>query len=211
VRNAASEIVVCKHHNRNCGVAYCVRNVACEPVVIQDQSIEIHLKDFWRQTALEIVEPDINILDVWPFENNIGEMTNKTIVTDIKFIHKFKLGQAFRYNSTKPVRVDVEQCKICHKPQFRRKETGNVSLVKINAGNNTQFGVIKRRCAKHTIIGAHIGTIPVAGGVEWVRVHSLFPGLEGNVCSLEPLVRKGYFHIDLMLVLVRKFFIFFER
>jgi hypothetical protein len=66
VWNAAGEFVVSKCDNRNCGVAYCLRDGGCESVVIQEQSIEFLVEEFWRQTTFEIVESDVKILEAWP-------------------------------------------------------------------------------------------------------------------------------------------------
>jgi hypothetical protein len=65
VWNAASEFVVRKCDYRNWGVAYCLRNGGCEPVVIQEQSIEVLVEEFWRQTTFEIIESDVKILEAW--------------------------------------------------------------------------------------------------------------------------------------------------
>ena len=108
VWNAASELVVSECDDRNGGVAYCLRDGGCEPVVIQEQSIELLVEEFWRQTTFEIIESEVKILEAWPGQNNRREITNKAVVADIKLIHECEPGKALRNDTTKPVRVNVE-------------------------------------------------------------------------------------------------------
>lgn len=108
VWNATSEFVVCKCHNRNSGFAYCLWDGRCEPVVVQEQCIQILLKEFWWQCTFELIVSDIKVLEAGPGYSNGWEATNKAVVADIKLMHKCEPRQALGNDSTKPVRVDVE-------------------------------------------------------------------------------------------------------
>jgi hypothetical protein len=101
-------------------------------------------------------------------------------------VHECKPGEALGDNSTKPVRVNVEECKISHETQLNGKVPSNVGMVDINTSNHAQTGVVKRRSTEDSIVGAHIGANPVSSGVKWVRIHGLLPRLESNVGSPKP-------------------------
>lgn len=125
-------------------------------------------------------------------------------------MHKLKLRDALGDDSTKPVGVDVEKCKISQQPQLCRQVPSNVSMVEINTSNHLHLGVIERGSAEDSIIGTHISTNPVAGRVKWVRIDSLLPCLKSNVSSPEPLVFKSHVKVDLRLVVIGKIAIFME-
>jgi hypothetical protein len=59
--NAALEIVIGNHHNRSRGVSESVRNGGCEPVIVQEQSIEVLVEELRRQLTLKIIEPKIKV------------------------------------------------------------------------------------------------------------------------------------------------------
>ncbi|KAK3002793.1 hypothetical protein RJ639_018351 [Escallonia herrerae] len=105
---------------------------------------------------------------------------------------------------SQPVRINVEKADICQEPKFRDKVTGDVSVVKINTGDNAQAGVIKRLGTEDTIIGTHIRTNPISSHVQRVGEDGLFPFLESNVSSPEPGIGKGHANVDLVLEIIRK-------
>lgn len=105
----------------------------------------------------------------------------------------------------------MEECNIGQKPQLSRKVSSNVSMVKINASDNAQFGIVKGWSAKDPIISTHIGTCPIACGIQRVRIDSMFQCVERNISSSEPFIGESHVKADLKIEVVGKIFFAPER
>jgi len=64
---------------------------------------------------------------------------------------------------------------------FIRKETCYISKVKVNASDNSDFGIIRRDCTIYCFIATYIRTNPIGGEVASVRVDDSFSCMEGNI------------------------------
>lgn len=96
-------------------------------------------------------------------------------------MEELQAAKSFGNDSTESVGVDVEDSKICKSAELSWKVASNISVIEINASNNPDGGIGRRRCTENTRVGANISAIPVGGEVEWVRKNSVFPSLQSNI------------------------------
>lgn len=62
----------------------------------------------------------------------------------------------------------MEETKICEKSQLLREVTGNVTVVKVDAGHRADFGVVRCRSTEDSSVVAHSRSNPipsVVGGI----------------------------------------------
>lgn len=126
-------------------------------------------------------------------------------------MHQLELGEALRDDPTEAVRVKVEECSVRQQAQLCGEVPGDVSVVQINAGDDTQGRVVECRGTKHSIVGTHMRADPVPSGIERVRVHGLLPSLEGDIGPPKPLVRESHLDVDLVLEVLGEIIILLER
>lgn len=81
-------------------------------------------------------------------------------------------------------------------------------MVEVNARNNAELGVVERGSAEHTVVGANIGSSPIAGEVIGVRIDGVLQCLKANVGLPEPLVGEGYDKVKFIFEIVGKVAIF---
>lgn len=93
-------------------------------------------------------------------------------------------------NTTKTVGVEVKECKISEAAKLWRKITSNVGMIKVNAGNHSDFGVGRRGSTVDSHIRANIRAIPVGSEVKGVRKYGRLPSLQSNVGFTKPWVLK---------------------
>lgn len=84
----------------------------------------------------------------------------------------------------------MEECNIRQVPHLSGKVSGNVSMVKIDASDNVQFGVVKGWGAIDPIIRTHIVPNPISGCVKRVRINSLFQCPQRTVSYSKPFTGK---------------------
>jgi hypothetical protein len=66
-----------------------------------------------------------------------------------------------RYSPTKPVGVDVKQCKIHQEAKLLWQVAGNITMVEINAGNCTDCLVVWSLRTENPLIVANLRPNPI--------------------------------------------------
>lgn len=115
-RNTTAEIIIRQNQHRNRRVPQILRNAEPEPVVIQEQSIQILIENLRRNTAFEVVKPQIQKLQRRQRQHHLRKPSDEPIVTQIQLEQQLQLLKARRNNTTEPIRVDMEQRQIGEEP-----------------------------------------------------------------------------------------------
>ena len=136
--------------------------------------------------TFKIIEPNVEVLDIRPSEDNTRERSNETVITNIKLMHQRQLRKAIRNDTAKPVRIQMEHSNICHQTKLGRQVPSDIRTVEVNTSYNRDVRIIKSRCTDHTGVVAHVRTMPVSCGVKWVGIYCFFPSLESNVSFFKP-------------------------
>lgn len=113
-------------------------------------------------------------------------------------MEKPQLRDAFGDDPTEPVAVKVEKRSIAQQTELRREVAGNVSVVEINASNDTQGRIVWRHGAENAIVVAYSWPDPVPSGVVRIGVDGPLPGPEGNVGPFEPAVGERLLDVELV-------------
>lgn len=180
-RNAAAEIVVGQDQNRDGGVAQILRNPELEPVVIEENSVQILVEELGRHRAFELVEPEIQELELGHGEDDVREGADEAVVAEVELVEKLEVLEGGGDEAAEAVGVEVEESEVGEAAELGREVAGDVGMVEVEAGDDTEGGIRGGGGAVDTGVGADVGPDPVGGEVEGVGEDGGLPCLEGNV------------------------------
>lgn len=75
----------------------------------------------------------------------------------------------------------MEECEVGEETEFIGKVSSDVAMVEVNAGNDDERFVGRKRRTEDIGVAADVGSLPVAGEVLGVGEYGLLPCLEGDV------------------------------
>lgn len=192
------ELVVGENNNGDRRVPEIVRQIEPEPIVVDENSIQVLVKQLLGHSPLELIEPQIQELELREMKHNKRELAGEAVVTDVKLVKQLQVPEFMRHSPAEPVGVDVEQCKICKQPKLLRQVPSNIAVVEVNAGDGSDRAVVESRSTEHPGVAAHTRSDPVTSEIERVRENSLLPSLQCYVSISESRVlenqRRVYFH-----------------
>lgn len=164
-RNAPAELVVGEHDHGSGGVAEVGRNRSGETVVVQENGVEVFVKEGRRHRALELVESQIEVLERRQAEEDFRKFPDEAVVTDIEFVEELEAGEALGDDTAEAVGIDVEECDIIEEAELFREMSGDVGAIEVDAGDHIDRRVVERGSTKHTSVGAEIAAMPIPGVV----------------------------------------------
>lgn len=104
-------------------------------------------------------------------------------------MEKAEAVEGGRDDAAEAVGVEVEEGEVSEEAELGGQVPGDVRVVEVDAGDDAQGGVGRRRGAVYAEVGADAGADPVAGQVLRVREDGrLLPRLKGNVGLPKPRV-----------------------
>lgn len=111
-RNATPKIIVGQHKHRNGRVAEIVGDAHPEPVVVEENGIEILVEELGRNGAFELVKTEIQVLEGRQGEHHFGEVAHKAVVAEIQLVEQFQSPKAGGDYAAEAVGVDVEESEV---------------------------------------------------------------------------------------------------
>lgn len=111
-RNATPKIIVGQHKHRNGRVAEIVGDAHPEPVVVEENGIEILVEELGRNGAFELVKTEIQVLEGRQGEHHFGEVAHKAVVAEIQLVEQFQSPKAGGDDAAEAVGVDVEESEV---------------------------------------------------------------------------------------------------
>lgn len=163
--NTTSEVVVSKHQNRNRGVSKILGDSEPEPVVVQENGVEVFVEELQRNRAFELVEPEVEVFQRRERQYDLRELSDEAVVADVELVEELHLAETRRNDAAEPVGVEVEQSEVGEETELRREVSGDVSMVEVDSGDDSDLGVGRREGAVDAGVGADVGAVPVGGEV----------------------------------------------
>lgn len=120
VRNATMEPIVGEDDDRDGGVAEVVGKIKDETIVVDENGVEIFIKQFPGHSSFEFVEPEIQELERRKVQNHLGEAPGEAVVTEIQLVEENQLVEGVGHSAAESVGVDVEECKIYEQTELLR-------------------------------------------------------------------------------------------
>jgi hypothetical protein len=201
-RDAPDEGVVGEYHHRGRGVAEVLRDGADEAVAVDEDGVEVFLEELRREGTVEVIEPEVEVLEHGDLQHDVGERADEAVVADVELVEESEAVEALGDDAAEAVGVDVEEGEVAHEAELGGEVPRDVAAVEVDARDDGDFGVVEGLGARDAEVGAHIGSDPAAGEVLWVGVDGVAPGLERGVRAAEALVGKGDVDVDVELVVV---------
>lgn len=186
--NASPKVVVRQNQHGHWRLAQVLWDAESEPVVIEEDGVQIFVKELGRHTTLELIESEIQVLEGRQPQNHLWELADEAVVAEVKLPQQLHVAEGGGHATAEAVGVEVEESKMPQEAKLPRQESSNVGMVKIDTGYHSEGRIGWKGSAEDTLVGADIGAVPVGSEVEWVRVDGLFPCLQGNVGFPEPPV-----------------------
>jgi hypothetical protein len=122
-------LVVCQNNNRSSRISNVERNGAVKTVIIYNNSIEWLVKEPRREFSFKIVVSDIKITECRQFNYNCREASHEAIVADIKLMKENQTREALWDDTTKSIRVDVEESYVCEQSKLHRQISSNITTI----------------------------------------------------------------------------------
>ena len=201
-RDASYEGVVREHHHGGRRVAEVVRDEADEAVAVDEDGVEVLVEEVRRQGAVEVVEPEVEVLEHGDLQHDVGEAADEAVVADVELVEEREAAEALGDDAAEAVGVDVEEGDIGEQAELGGEVARDVAAVEVDARDDGGLGVVEGRDARDAEVGAHVGSDPAAGEVLGVGVYGAAPGLERDVRAAQALVGEGDVHVDVELEVV---------
>lgn len=176
-RNASMELVVGQHNDGNRRVPEIIRQIEPEPIVVDENGIQVLVKQLLRDGPFELIEPQIQEFQRRKQKHNTRELAGEAIVTDIELEKQLQVPELVRHGPTESVGVDVEQCEICKQPKLLWQIPSNIAVVEVNAGDRSDLVVVGRWSTEDPGVVAYLRSDPIPGEIERVGENSLLPSL----------------------------------
>jgi hypothetical protein len=173
------------------GVAEVLRDVPHEPVGVDEDGVEVLVEERRRQLALEVVEPEVEVLERHHLEADVGEDAHEAVVADVELVQQRQPRHALGDDATEAVGVDVEEGEVGEQAELGGKVPGDVGAVEVDPGHHHDLGVVQRLHADDAVVLAHVAADPVGGEALGVGVEGAFPGLQRDVRAAEARVGEG--------------------
>lgn len=171
------ELVVGQHNNGNRRVPEIIRQIEPEPIVVDENGIQVLVKQLLRDGPFELIEPQIQEFQRRKQKHNTRELAGEAIVTDIELEKQLQVPELVRHGPTESVGVDVEQCEICKQPKLLWQIPSNIAVVEVNAGDGSDLVVVGRWSTEDPGVFAYLRSDPIPGEIERVGENSLLPSL----------------------------------
>lgn len=84
----------------------------------------------------------------------------------------------------------MEKGEVGEETELLRKKSGDVGVVNVDAGDDEEAAVGRKRSAVDALVGADVGSDPGSGDIRRIRDDRLLPRLESNVGVAEAGVRE---------------------
>jgi hypothetical protein len=201
-RDASDEGVVCEHHHGGRRIAEVLRDEPDEAVAVDEDSVKVLVEEVRRQGAVEVVEPEVEVLEHGDLQHDVREPADEAVVADVELVEEREAAEALGDDAAEAVGVNVEEGDIGEHAELRGEVTRDVAAVEVDARDDGGVSVVECRDARDAEVGAHVGSYPAAGEVLGVGVHGAAPGLERDVRAAQALVGEGDVHVDVELEVV---------
>lgn len=89
-----------------------MRNAKPEPVVVEENGIEILIKELRRNGAFELVKTKIQVLEGRQGEHYFGEVAHEAVVADVQLMKQLQSPQTGGDDAAEAVGVDVEESEV---------------------------------------------------------------------------------------------------
>ncbi|KAJ0960845.1 hypothetical protein J5N97_001294 [Dioscorea zingiberensis] len=158
-----------------------VRDIKHKPIIVDENGVEILIKELLRHRPLELIVPQVQELQRRQPEHDVREPPGEAIVAEIELKQQLQPLELVRNNPAEPVGVDVKQSEVGEKAKLFREVPGDVAMVEINAGDDNQRSIRRERRAEDVGVVADVGADPVAGEVLRVGEDGELPRLQRDV------------------------------
>lgn len=108
-REAAVEVIVGEDDDRDRGIAEIVRDLESQPVVVDEDGVEVLVEEIRGDGAFELIESDVEVLEGWELEDDGGEFTGEAVVADVKLVEEMQLVEGSRECAAESIGVDVKE------------------------------------------------------------------------------------------------------
>lgn len=159
-----------------------------KPVVVQEDGIQIPIKQLLRQFPFEIIEPEIQKLELRQGQDNLRERSHKSIVAQIQLVKNLELPHGLGNDPAEPIGVEMEEADVGEVPNLVGEVSRNVCMVQIHTSNDGDGGIVERLRTENAGVGADVVADPISGDIGGIGVDGLLPGLEHIVSLLQPVV-----------------------
>ena len=163
------KFVIRKNNHRNRRVPEIFRQVKPESIVVDENSVQILVEKLFRNGPFKLIEPQIQKLQLRQLENHPRELSGEAIVAQIQLKQHLQVLKLVRHSAAKPVGVDMEQCKIHKKAELLRQVARNVAMVKVDSGDRTDRGIIRRLSTENPFVTTNIRSNPIKSKIQRVR------------------------------------------
>ena len=189
--DAPDEGVVGEDDDRRRGVAEVLRDVSDEPVGVDEDGVQVLVEERRRQVALEVVEPEVEVLERHHLEADVGEDADEAVVADVELVQERQPGHALGDDAAEAVGVDVEEGEVGEEAELGGKVPGDVGAVEVDPGDHHDLGVVQRLHTDDAVVLAHVAADPVGGEALGVGVEGALPGLQRDVRAAEARVGEA--------------------
>jgi hypothetical protein len=117
--DASDEGVVGEDDDGRRGIAEVLGDGPYEAVGVDEDGVEVLVEERRRQLALEVVEPEVEVLERHHLEANVGEDAHEAVVADVELVQQRQPRHALGDDAAEAVGVDVEEGEVCEQAELR--------------------------------------------------------------------------------------------
>ncbi|KAE8800028.1 hypothetical protein D1007_24504 [Hordeum vulgare] len=190
---AAGQLGVGEHDDRRRGVGQAPRRQRhVEAVVVGEQRVQAELpaEHGVRELAVEVVEPEVEVLERRQGGEERRERAGEEVVADVELVEETHVLHGRRQRAVEPVGVEVEDREVGKEAEVVGEDAGDAAVVEVDARDGEDARVVRRGGTEHAGVVAHEGAAPVSGQVLGVLGDGVLPRLEGDVGRVEALVER---------------------
>jgi hypothetical protein len=186
--DASDEGVVGEDDDGRRGIAEVLGDGPYEAVGVDEDGVEVFVEERRRQLALEVVEPEVEVLERHHLEADVGEDAHEAVVADVELVQQRQPRHALGDDAAEAVGVDVEEGEVGEQAELGRQVPRDVGAVEVDPGHDRDLGVVQRLRADDAVVLAHVLADPVGGVALGVGVEGAAPGLQRDVRAAEARV-----------------------
>ena len=100
-------------NHRHRRITKIVRQLKLEPIVVNENRIQIFIEQFLGHITFKLVESEIQELESRQLKDDHREFSGEPIVTQIELEQELEVLEFVRHSAAEPIGVDVEEGEIC--------------------------------------------------------------------------------------------------
>ena len=183
-----------------------IRKLAVEVVVVHEDCIQCLRKQLLRQFPIELVEPYVQIREIWDVQHNLRKRPAQLVVAEIELEERLQVLERLGNSAEEPVRVQMKQPNFAKQTQLRHQASFQILPIQIYPCHHFKVRKFRifRRGAEHTLVAAHIRPYPRLGDPIRVIGDGLLPRLQSSVSSPLAPRRRMLPHVERMVAHARR-------